>query len=125
MDEISEMTLMLDPDTRDLVFDEDGNLKMIYDTDVIVQNIRNVLSTWKEEFFADDEHGTDYEEIMGKSQNEIEDDEIEEIVREAVFQEEEVSSVEDVTYTLNGRRLFVTVVAILSNEEEIILEVTE
>lgn len=125
MDEISEMTLRLDPDTRDLVFDESGNLELVYDTDVIVQNIRNVLSTWTEEFFADDEHGTDYEEILGKNQNEIEEDEIEEIIREAVFQEDEVSSVEDVTYTLDGRKLSVTVVIILSNGEEVVLEVTQ
>ena len=69
MDE--NMTLLIDPETRDLVFDDSGNFVKIYDADTTVQNVRHALLTWKAEFFADLVHGTDYERIMGKNQNEI------------------------------------------------------
>ena len=84
---MENMTLLIDPETRDLVFDEAGFFKKIYDADTTVQNVRHALLTWKAEFFADETHGTDYERIMGVRQNDIDQGEIEEIIREAVFQE--------------------------------------
>lgn len=121
---MDEMTFLIDPDTRDLVFDDDGSFKKIYETDTIVQNVRHALITWKNEFFADDEHGTDYDRIMGVNQNELDDDEVREVIREAVFQEPYVSRVEKIDVTYENRNITVQLLAVLMDEEKITLEVT-
>ncbi len=121
---MDEMTFLIDPDTRDLVFDDDGSFKKIYETDTIVQNVRHALITWKNEFFADDEHGTDYDRTMGVNQNELDDDEVREVIREAVFQEPYVSRVEKIDVTYENRNITVQLLAVLMDEEKITLEVT-
>lgn len=121
---MDNMTLLIDPDTRDLVFDDTGSFKKIYETDTVVQNVRHTLIAWKAEFFADESHGTDYERIMGKNQNELDDGEIEEVIREAVFQETEVSRIEGITVEYENRLVTVTVHAVLNDEEMITVEVT-
>ncbi|WP_304430122.1 DUF2634 domain-containing protein [Faecalibaculum rodentium] len=118
------MTLLIDPETRDLVFDAEGSFQKIYDEDTVVQNIRHALVTWKQEFFADPEHGTDYERIMGTNQNEIEIEEIKEILREAIFQEPNVSRIDTMTVTYDGRSISAEFSATLVNDEQISLEVT-
>ena len=121
---MDNMTLLIDPETRDLVFDDTGCFKKIYDTDTVVQNVRHALITWKAEFFADETHGTDYERIMGKNQNEAFDGEVEEVIREAVFQETKVSRIEDITVSYENRVFTVVVKAVLINDETITVEVT-
>ena len=118
------MTLLIDPETRDLVFDAEGSFQKIYDEDTVVQNIRHALVTWKQEFFADPEHGTDYERIMGTNQNEIEVEEIKEILREAIFQEPNVSRIDTMTVTYDGRSISAEFSATLVNDEQISLAVT-
>ena len=118
------MTLLIDPDTRDMVFDEDGLLKTIYASDTVVQNIRHSLLTWKSEFFADETHGTEYEKIMGLRENDLEKSEVEEIIREAVYQESEVSSVEKTNISYEKRSLIVEVVAVIKDGKKVRLEVT-
>ena len=118
------MTLLIDPENRDLVFDAEGSFQKIYDEDTVVQNIRHALVTWKQEFFADPEHGTDYERIMGTNQNEIEVEEIKEILREAIFQEPNVSRIDTMTVTYDGRSISAEFSATLVNDEQISLEVT-
>ena len=100
------------------------SFKKIYDTDTIVQNVRHALITWKNEFFADEEHGTDYDRIMGVNQNDVDDDEVKEVIREAVFQEPYVSWIEKVDVTYENRNITVQLLAVLTNEEKIALEVT-
>lgn len=121
---MDNMTLQIDPETRDLVFDEDGSFRKIYEVDTIIQNVRNTLLTWKAEFFADETHGTDYERILGKNQNEIDDGEIEEVIREAIFQEPSVTRIDSLKYSYEGRAVTVTIAATLENDEKIKLEVT-
>ncbi len=121
---MNDMTLLIDPEKRDLVFDNDGIFKKIYGVDTVAQNIRHVLLTWKNEFFADEEHGTDYERIMGANQNEIDEDEVKEIIREAVFQEPYVLRVEMVEITYKNRSITVWIHVVLTDEEKITLEVT-
>ena len=104
MDE--NMTLLIDPESRDLVFDEDGSFRKIYDKDTTVQNVRHALSTWKEEFFADPSHGTDYESVV------------------AVFQEPDVQRVDSIAVSYDRRTLIVQVSATLTDGENIALEVT-
>lgn len=118
------MTLLIDPHTRDLVFDEDGSFKKIFDKDTTVQNVRHALSTWREEFFADLEHGADYESVVGRNQNEIEDEEIKEVIREAVFQEPDVQRIDEIAVSYDRRTLIVQLSATLVNGESIALEVT-
>ncbi len=118
------MTLLIDPETRDLVLDENGFFKKIYGKDTTVQNVRHALLTWKAEFFADLTHGTDYERIMGVKQNDIDDGEIEEIIREAVFQEPDVALIDEITVSYENRNITVEIVATLVDDEKIRLEVT-
>lgn len=121
---MDNMTLLIDPETRDLVFDEAGSFKKIYDADTTVQNVRHALLTWKAEFFADETHGTDYERIMGVRQNDIDQSEIEEIIREAVFQEPDVSRVDALTVSYEKRSISVEISAVLTSGEKIRLGVT-
>lgn len=122
MDE--NMTLLIDPGTRDLVLDENGFFKKIFSKDTVVQNVRHALLTWKAEFFADRGHGTDYERIMGVNQNELEDGEVEEVIREAVFQEPEVSRIDEISVSYEKRSITVEISAALASGETINLEVT-
>lgn len=117
------MTLLVDTETRDLVFDEGGNFVKIYGSDTTVQNVRHALITWKAEFFADLVHGTDYERIMGTNQNEIDIEEIKEIVREAIFQEDDVARVVDLDVSYDGRNVTAQFSAVLVNGETISSEV--
>lgn len=122
MDE--DMTLLIDPETRDLVFDGGGNFVKIYGSDTTVQNVRHALLTWKAEFFADLVHGTDYERIVGTNQNEIDINEIQDIVREAIFQEDEVSRIDTLNVSYDGRSVTAEFSATLVSGETIELEVT-
>lgn len=118
------MTLLIDPETRDLVLDENGFFKKIFDKDTVVQNVRHALLTWKAEFFADLRHGTDYERIMGKNQNELEDGEIEEVIREAVFQEPDIAWIESIDVTFENRKVTAEIAAVMEDNTPIRLEVT-
>lgn len=121
---MDNMTLMIDPETRDLVFDEDGSFQKIYERDTTVQNVRHALLTWKAEFFADETHGTDYERIVGRNQNEIDNEEIKEVIREAVFQEPDVSRIDSMTVSYDRRNISIELTATLVDGETIALEVT-
>jgi len=81
------VTLALDAETHDIIF-SDGTLALISDTDAIAQNVRNTLLVYQGEFPLDEEHGTDYERIFRDKR--ISDEEIIEIVRDAIFQEDDV-----------------------------------
>ena len=121
---MDNMTLLIDPESRDLVFDENGDFKKIYGEDTTVQNVRHALITWKAEFFADRVHGTDYERIMGTSQNDIDLEEIKEILREAIFQENDVSRIDELNVSYDGRNVTAEFSAVLVSGEKISLEVT-
>lgn len=120
---MDNMTLMVDPETRDLIFDGEGSFKKIYGIDTTVQNVRHALLTWKAEFFADETHGTDYERIFGMNQNEVDEDEIKEVIREAIFQEPDVSRVDSLIVSCDGRNISVSFSATLVDGESIVLEV--
>lgn len=122
MDE--NMTLLIDPETRDLVLDENGDFKKIFGKDTVVQNVRHALLTWKAEFFADRRHGTDYERIMGVNQNELEDGDVDEVIREAVFQEPDISWIESLTITFENRTITAEILAVTVDDEVVGLEVT-
>lgn len=122
MDE--NMTLLIDPETRDLVLDENGFFKKIFDKDTVVQNVRHALLTWKAEFFADRRHGTDYERIVGVNQNDLEDGEVEEVIREAVFQEPDISRIDSLIVSYENRHITAEISAVTVDDETVRLEVT-
>lgn len=118
------MTLLIDPETRDLVFDEGGNFAKIFGADTTVQNVRHALLTWKAEFFADLVHGTDYERIVGANQNEIDLNEVDDIIREAIFQEDDVSRIDSIAVSYDGRNVTTTFTVTRVDGETITSEVT-
>lgn len=118
------MTLLVDPETRDLAFDDDGDFKKIFDADTTVQNVRHALLTWKAEFFADLIHGTEYERIVGMNQNEIDLNEVQDIIREAIFQEDDISRIDTITVSYDGRTVAAAFTATLVGGGTIALEVT-
>ena len=81
------MTLKIDPETMDIPIDEDGNMVLIYGDETTAQCVRLTLLTWKGGFPLDESHGTDYERIFGRRRSDLESDEVEEVLREAIFQE--------------------------------------
>lgn len=118
------MTLKINPETRDLVINSEGNFEQIYDDNTIMQNVRNTLLTWKAEFFADDEHGTEYDRILGQPDNEIDFDDVEEVIREAVLQEPDVERVEEIRVVYEGRGITAEVTMTFVDGETASLEVT-
>lgn len=117
-------TLKIDPSTRDICFDDDGNLELVSGDDTTAQAVRLTLQVWKGEFPFVPSHGTDYEKIMGKKRHELAEDEVAEVIREGVFQEPEVSEVDSVDYELTGRELTVSMTGKLSNGNTITSEVS-
>lgn len=98
------MTLALDPATYDLFFDENGMMACVYDSEVIAQNIRNNLLTWKGEFPLNTDHGTQWERVAGHPLSEAYD-EADDVLRASIFQEPYVQTIDTLTPLLEGRRL--------------------
>lgn len=98
------MTLALDPETRDLMFDADGILQCVYDGEAIAQNIRNNLHTWKGEFPLNTAHGTAWKRVVGRPKSEAED-EADDVVRASIFQEPYVREIESLAITADGRSI--------------------
>lgn len=121
---MDNMTLLIDPESRDLVFDTAGMFRKVYGDDTTVQNVRHALLAWKAEFFADEMHGTDYESIVGLNMNEVDEDEVREIIREAVFQEPDVAQIDSIKVTYENRNITVELAATLESGETMALEVT-
>lgn len=99
-----DYTLKLDPQTRDIVFDEDGLLATIAGDDATVQNVNVNLNTWMGEFLLDETHGTDYERVLGEP-NSFSRSEGEEIVRDSVLQEPKVAIVSGVDVSIDEKRI--------------------
>lgn len=121
---MDNMTLLIDPESRDLVFDTAGMFRKVYGDDTTVQNVRHALLAWKAEFFADETHGTDYENIVGLNMNEVDEDEVRETIREAVFQEPDVARIDSIKVTYENRNITVELTATLESGETMALEVT-
>ena len=118
------MALQIDTENRDLVLSEDGLIEQICDDETTRQCIRLTLQTWKEEFFLDATHGTEYARILGKKPFELPTDEIGEVLREAIFQEPDVATVDNLTSDIGGRAISATFAATLYSGKIISMEVT-
>lgn len=118
-------TLRIDPNTRDLVLDDDGVMETVAGPRTSAQCVRLTLQAWSGEFPFVPSHGTEYERIMGKKPSEMDEDEIPEVIRDAVFQEPDVQEVQEVSYNhLENRALEVSVLGRLADGETINVEVT-
>lgn len=117
-------TLKIDPESRDIVLDDDGVMESITGDETSAQAVRLTLQTWQGEFPFDLTHGTAYDRIMGKKPKDLTEDEIPEVIRAAVFQEKNVEEVEAVTYEKTGRSLEVAVSGRLADGNPITVEVS-
>lgn len=117
------MTLRIDPETRDLALDENGDMEQIYGDETTAQSVRLTLQTWKGEFFLDTTHGTEYDRILGKKPHELPQDEVGEVLREAIFQETDVAQVDDVTAEIGDKAVSAAFDATLNSGRKIGMEV--
>lgn len=117
------MTLRIDPETRDLVLDENGDMEQIYGDETTAQSVRLTLQTWKGEFFLDTTHGTEYDRILGKKPHELPQDEVGEVLREAIFQETDVAQVDDVSAEIGDKAVSAAFDATLNSGRKIGMEV--
>ena len=62
--------------------------------------------------------------MEGVNQNDVDEEEIKEIMREAIFQEPDVSRIDSMTVSYDGRSVSVAFTATLVTKETITLEVT-
>lgn len=106
-------TLELGQETRDLVIGEDGDLQLLSGNDTTAQNVRNLLLTWRGDWPLDLRHGTDYERILGGSQ--VENEEIREVLRNAIFQEDGVRQIDGITANRSGKTLEISFDGILQD----------
>ena len=112
----------IDPDTRDLCFDKDGILKTVSDQEAAVQGVRMALTAFKGDFDLVPEHGTDYEQIMGV---EADEETMDEVVREAIFQEDRISAIDELSVSTANRTVEINFTGTLNNGEKISMEVNE
>lgn len=117
-------TMKIDPNTRDLVVDEAGMLELVDGDATSAQAVWLTLEAWKGEFPFDPTHGTEYDRIAGKKARELSEDEVPEVIRDAVLQETTVSEVDTVEYDLSGRSLNVSVTGTLTTGGVIKTEVS-
>ncbi|MCI8442575.1 MAG: DUF2634 domain-containing protein [Provencibacterium sp.] len=117
-------TLYINPDTRDIEFDGAGNLRLIAGDEAATQNIRQTLLIWKKEWPLNLEHGTDYEKILGRKLSDLADDEAEEVLREAIFQEPRVREISSLTLMRQDGSLHVEFEAVLDNGHTVFQGVT-
>ncbi|MDR1465450.1 MAG: hypothetical protein LBJ11_09155 [Oscillospiraceae bacterium] len=110
-------TLYIDPETRDLDFDKEGLLRTISGGETTAQNVRLTLQTNKASFPLDLSHGTDYDRFLG--QKGVEDREVQEVIREAVYQETAVDQIDSLTVARERRHVDVDFMARLRDGQRL------
>lgn len=116
---MANLTLRINSETRDLEL-ADGMIGTISDTASILQNVRNTLLVYKGEFEKNIDHGTDYDAIFSKS---VSDEEVTEMIRDAIFQEPFISEIIDVKVNRVGRQLTISFNATLYTGENLTSQV--
>lgn len=111
----------IDPDTKDLSFTDSGVLETLEDDAASAQGVALTLGAFKGDFDLVPDHGTDYEQILGVP---VDEEMIDEVIREAIFQEDTVSTVDELAATQAAdRSLVVTWSGQLSSGEPVSMEV--
>lgn len=114
-------TWEIDPDTKDLAFDKEGILKTVEGDSTSAQNIRMALESWREDFELVPDHGTDYTKILV---DQVDEDTTEEIIREAIFQEDNMGVLEKLSIERDdNRKLNISFSGQLNNGTVIDMEV--
>ena len=113
---MANLTIAIDTDTRDIII-ADGTIKTTSDNEAILQNIRNTLLVYRGEFEKEADHGTAYASIFENGN--ISNEEIVEIIRDAIFQESYVQEISDITVTRANRQLTVNFEAVLYTGDNI------
>lgn len=98
---MENMALKVGGQSNDLEFDGNGIMETVYGSETTAQNVRMALTAWKNDFLPVPAHGTDYRQFFSGEAGETERMEI---VRDAVFQEEDIAQVEKITVTEAGGR---------------------
>lgn len=119
------MTLKIDPETMDIPIDENGDMTLIYGDETTAQCVRLTLLTWKGGFPLDGSHGTEYDRILGRKRSELEEDEVEEVLRDAILQETDVEQIDQLDATIDGRGLEVAFSGTLYSGQSISMEVRQ
>jgi hypothetical protein len=118
---MANITWEIDPVTKDLAFDNEGFLKTVEGDSTSTQNIRMALETWKGDFDLVPDHGTDYTKILVEQADE---DTTEEIIREAIFQEDSMGALENLAVEKDeNRKLSISFSGQLDNGVSINMEV--
>lgn len=118
---MGNITLKIDPDTNDFVFDNDGIMETVEDNETYAQNVRMALKAWKDNFELLPDHGTDYVSVLEKQASA---EEIEEVIREAIFQEDAMLSVDEISFEeLENRHIKIGFTGVLIDETPISMEV--
>lgn len=118
---MSKTAWKIDPETKDLSFTDEGMLEVLEDDAAIAQGVALTLGAWKGDFELVPSHGTDYEQILGTV---VDEETTDEVLREAIFQEEQITTVESLGVTRGeGRKMTVTWSGQLSDGKIISMEV--
>lgn len=104
METTRNMTLKIDPDSMDLVMDDGGNFALIYGDETTAQAVRLTLQAWEGDFPLDESHGTEWGQILGRKPSDLGDDEAAEVIRKAIFQEDDVQQVDTLSIEQSGAR---------------------
>lgn len=118
---MSKTAWKIDPETKDLSFTDEGMLEVLEDDAAIAQGVALTLGAWKGDFELVPSHGTDYEQILGTI---VDEETTDEVLREAIFQEEQITTVESLGVTQGeDRKMTVTWSGQLSDGKTISMEV--
>ncbi|MGL5435869.1 MAG: hypothetical protein ACRDBO_10795 [Lachnospiraceae bacterium] len=108
----------------DLVFDADGMLVIVEGDETTAQNIQTVLRTWKGDFELVPDHGADYDKVFDADVSDL-SFAPEDVVRAAIYQEDDVKSIESLTVTEDTERhLAIAFTGTLTDGSTVTTEVT-
>lgn len=110
----------IDPDTKDLCFDDSGILEIVSEDETAIQSVRMTLMAFKGDFDPVPDHGTDYEQILGLPADE---DTMDEVIREAIFQESRVAMIDELAINMQNRSAEISFSGTLNNGEKVSMEV--
>lgn len=91
--------LKIDQTTRDLSFDGNGSLRLVYDHDEIMQQVERSLTTRQTEWFLNLGIGLDWEIIFAKPYDRVS---VEREIRREITAVDGIAAVEQVTLIFNS-----------------------
>lgn len=110
----------INPDTKDLCFNDAGILKTIDEDEAAAQGVRMALTAFQGDFDLVPEHGTDYEQILGLP---VDDETTDEVIREAIFQEDRVAMINELTVNTAKRNIEISFSGTLNDGKKVSMEV--